>query len=232
MQNENAVIVVAGHTCLDVIPTLPSGLENLTSVLAPGQMLNVGPMVMSTGGSMSNTGLALHKLGTPVRLVGKLGEDVIGRVTMDMFRQHDDSLAEYMVVAEGEGSSYTAILSAPGLDRTFMHYSGPNDTFCTADIPDRALESAATYFILVIPRLMRRMYQDEGRELAALMAHAKNHGLVTSLDISLPDPFNRVRTGRLARILWSGRCPLRIFSCLMWKRRSLCLIVMPMKMQR
>ena len=187
MKNESAVIVVAGHTCLDVIPTLPSGLENLSTVLAPGQMLNVGPMVMSTGGSMSNTGLALYKLGTPVRLVGKLGDDVIGRVTMDMFQRHDASLTEYMVVAEGEGSSYTAILSAPGLDRTFMHHSGPNDTFCTADIPDSALEGA-TMFHFGYPSLMRRMYQDNGRELAALMRHAKSHGLVTSLDISLPDP--------------------------------------------
>lgn len=187
MHHKDAVIVVAGHTCLDVIPTLPAGLENLTSVLAPGQMLDVGPMVISTGGSVSNTGLALYRLGTPVRLVGKLGDDVIGRVTMDMFRQHDASLSEYMVVAEGEGSSYTAILSAPGLDRTFMHYSGPNDTFCTADIPDSALEGGIL-FHFGYPSLMRRMYQDGGRELAILMRHAKARGLVTSLDISLPDP--------------------------------------------
>ncbi|TFG71750.1 MAG: carbohydrate kinase family protein, partial [Anaerolineales bacterium] len=187
MQHKDAVIVVAGHTCLDVIPTLPAGLENLASVLKPGEMLDVGPMVLSTGGSVSNTGLAMFRLGTPVRLVGKLGSDVIGRVTMDMFRQHDAALAEYMVIAEGEGSSYTAILSAPGLDRTFMHFSGPNDTFCTADIPDNALDGAAM-FHFGYPSLMRMMYQNGGRELAVLMRRAKEYGLVTSLDISLPDP--------------------------------------------
>ncbi len=187
MQHKEPVIVVAGHTCLDVIPTLPAGLESLSSVLKPGEMLDVGPMVLSTGGSVSNTGLAMFRLGTPVRLVGKLGSDVLGQVTLDIFRQHDAALAEYMVVAEGEGSSYTAILSAPGLDRTFMHFSGPNDTFCTADIPDSALDGAAM-FHFGYPSLMRRMYQDGGRELAALMRHAKARGLVTSLDISLPDP--------------------------------------------
>ena len=187
MQKEDAVIVVAGHTCLDVIPTLPDRLENLAAVLAPGQMLNVGPMVMTTGGSVSNTGLALHQLGTPVRLVGKLGDDVIGHVTMERFRQYDASLSEYMVVSEGEGSSYTAILSAPGLDRTFMHYSGPNDTFCTADIPESVLDDAAM-FHFGYPTLMRRMYQDGGQELTKLMHRAKTKGLVTSLDISLPDP--------------------------------------------
>jgi sugar/nucleoside kinase (ribokinase family) len=187
MQNEGAVIVVAGHTCIDVIPTLPAGLENLASVLAPGQMLNVGPMVISTGGSVSNTGLALYRLGTPVRLVGKLGDDVIGRITMDMFRHHNPSLAEYLVVSKGEESSYTAILSAPGVNRTFMHYSGPNDTFCTADIPDSALKGA-TMFHFGYPSLMRKMYEDGGQELAKLMHHAKEHNLVTSLDVSLPDP--------------------------------------------
>ncbi|MDF1512234.1 MAG: carbohydrate kinase family protein [Anaerolineae bacterium] len=187
MKNKKAVIVVAGHTCLDVIPTLPEGLKDLTAVLAPGQMLNVGPMVVSTGGSVSNTGLALHRLGTPVRLVGKLGGDVIGRVTMDMFRRYDPSLSAYMVVAEEERSSYTAILSAPNVDRTFMHYSGPNDTFCTADIPDSALKGAVI-FHFGYPSLMRRMYEDEGRELARMMRHVRQYGLVTSLDISLPDP--------------------------------------------
>ena len=187
MQIKDAVIVVAGHTCLDVIPTLPAELENLTSVLAPGQMLNVGPMVISTGGSVSNTGLALYKLGTPVRLVGKLGNDAIGSMTMSMFQNYDASLSEYMMISEGEGSSYTAILSAPGLDRAFMHYSGPNDTFCTADIPESAFE-AASMFHFGYPTLMRRMYEDDGLELANLMRHAKSKGLVTSLDISLPDP--------------------------------------------
>lgn len=187
MDKENGVIVVAGHTCLDVIPTLPAGLDNLATVLAPGQMLNVGPMVLSTGGSVSNTGLALYRLGTPVRLLGKLGADAIGRLTMDMFRHHATALSDDMVVAEGEGSSYTFILSAPGLNRTFMHYSGPNDTFCTADIPDSALEDAKL-FHFGYPTLMRRMYEDGGRELTALMQHAKSRGLVTSLDISLPDP--------------------------------------------
>jgi sugar/nucleoside kinase (ribokinase family) len=38
------------------------------------------------------------------------------------------------------------------------------------------------------PTLMRMMYQDGGLELAMLMQRAKEKGLVTSLDISLPDP--------------------------------------------
>jgi sugar/nucleoside kinase (ribokinase family) len=143
--------------------------------------------VVSTGGSVSNTGLALYRLGTPVRMLGKLGNDAIGRMTMEMFQKYDAMLTEYMVIAEDEASSYTAILSAPGLNRTFMHYSGPNDTFCTADIPESALQDAVI-FHFGYPTLMRRMYKDGGQELTRLMHSVKSSGLVTSLDVSLPDP--------------------------------------------
>src|SRR5260370_18175509 len=53
-----AEAVVAGHICLDVIPTLVAGGE----VFMPGQTVEAGPAVFSTRGPVSNTGLALHHL--------------------------------------------------------------------------------------------------------------------------------------------------------------------------
>lgn len=183
-----AAVIVAGHTCLDVIPALAARREpvGLGDVLAPGQMRQVGPMVLATGGAVPNTGLALHRLGTPVRLVGKVGDDFIGRAILDVIRQHDAGLAAGMIVEPGAASSYTVILSAPGLDRTFFHYPGPNDTFCAADVPDAALDDG-TIFHFGYPPLMRRMYADGGDALASLFQRARRRGLVTSLDVSQPD---------------------------------------------
>jgi len=200
-------IIVAGHVCLDVIPTLPESCRDLASWLVPGGLVNVGPMVLSTGGAVSNTGLALHRLGVPVRLMGKIGDDTFGRATLDVLRSYDPTLAEGMLIAAGESSSYTLIFSSPNIDRTFLHYPGPNDTFCAADVPDAALESAARsgarIFHFGYPTLMRSFYQDGGQEFETLLRRVKVHGLVTSLDVSRPDP--HAEAGKVDWPAWLAR---------------------------
>lgn len=187
MRAEEADIIVAGHICLDLIPTLDVRRERLDAILAPGQLALVGPAVISTGGTVANTGLALHRLGTRVRLVGKVGGDILGRATLDVLREHAVDLAESMIVAPQEYSSYTIILSAPGLDRTFLHYPGPNDTFRAQDVPDAAF-AGARLFHFGYPTLMRQMFVDGGTELLLLFQRARRNGLITSLDVSMPDP--------------------------------------------
>ncbi len=200
-------IIVAGHVCLDVIPTLPETCRDLATWLVPGGLVNVGPMTISTGGAVSNTGLALHRLGVPVRLMGKVGDDTFGRATLDVFRSYDPALAEGMLITAGESSSYTLIFSSPAIDRTFLHYSGPNDTFCAADVPDAALENAvrsgAQIFHFGYPTLMRRFYLDDGQEFEMLLRHVKAHGLVTSLDVSRPDP--HAEAGKINWSAWLTR---------------------------
>jgi sugar/nucleoside kinase (ribokinase family) len=100
------------------------------------------------------------------------------------------------LVAPGEYSSYTLIFSSPGIDRTFLHYPGPNDTFCAADVPDAGLADARV-FHFGYPPLMRRFYLDDGQELEMLLRRARAHGLVTSLDVSRPDP-----TAEAGKIDW------------------------------
>jgi sugar/nucleoside kinase (ribokinase family) len=188
---KQTAVIVVGHTCLDAIPSLGASAsddrELLSEVLAPGQMRRTGPMTLATGGAVPNTGLALHRLGTPVRLVGKVGDDMIGRAILDLIENHDPALTDAMVVEAGAASSYTVILSAPGLDRTFLHYPGPNDTFSSADVPPEAVQGGKV-FHFGYPPLMRRIYLDEGEELVELFDRARCQGLVTSLDVSPPDP--------------------------------------------
>ena len=181
------LVVVAGHTALDVIPTLRARQSQLAELLVPGQLRQVGPMVLATGGAVPNTGMALHRLGTPVRLVGKVGDDFMGRAILELLQQEGAGLADAILVEPGGDTAYTVILSAPGLDRTFLHYPGPNDTFCANDVPASAFEGAGI-FHFGYPPLMRRMYLDGGQDLADLLQRARGAGLVTSLDVSQPDP--------------------------------------------
>lgn len=194
MNTFDADIVVAGHTCVDIIPTFdpsqaPPGNEqaHLETLLIPGKLVNVGAAVLSTGGAVSNTGLALHRLGTAVRLVGKLGDDLFGQAILQLFQKVDQRLAEGMVIAPGEASSYTVVINPPGVDRVFLHCPGANDSFCAADITPAHL-TGARIFHFGYPPLMKRMYADGGVELAQLLRQVKQAGLIVSLDMARPDP--------------------------------------------
>ncbi|GIO15710.1 hypothetical protein J19TS2_52650 [Cohnella xylanilytica] len=184
-----ADIVVAGHICLDVIPSIAGAkpASGLGDLLVPGKLVEVGPAVLSTGGSVSNTGLSLHRLGFPVKLMGKVGDDPFGDLIRKKLREHGERLADGMIVASGETSSYSVVISPPGVDRIFLHATGANDTFAAADVPADSLRGAKA-FHFGYPPLMRRMYEDGGAELESLLAKAKAEGLTVSLDLARPDP--------------------------------------------
>ncbi len=179
-----SAIVVAGHCCLDIIPSFAPGADG---TLRPGKLVDVGPALLAPGGSVSNVGLALHRLGTPVRLLGKVGDDQFGQALLALYEAHDPTLAQGMIVAPGGPTSYSVVISPPGSDRIFLHCPGANHTFSATDIADEQLDGARI-FSFGYPPLMRRMYQDGGEELAAILQLAQSRGLLTALDMALPDP--------------------------------------------
>jgi sugar/nucleoside kinase (ribokinase family) len=181
------VIVVAGHICLDVHVKLGSKVASYVDLLAPGKLIEVGAAQFAMGGPVPNTGLTLHRLGLPVRLVGKVGADVLGGATMDVLRSHGERLADEMIVSQGDDSSYTIVISPPGVDRCFLHFPGANHTFRASDIQDKHLAGAA-WLHFGYPPLMRTIYERDGAELVTIFERAHKAGLVTSLDMAVPDP--------------------------------------------
>jgi sugar/nucleoside kinase (ribokinase family) len=180
--------VVAGHICLDIFPDLStSSQEKWEACFRPGQMLETGPATLSTGGAASNTGLVLHKLGIATRLMGKIGDDLVGRAIRQIVSSYGANLADDMIVDEAAQSSYTIIVNLPGVDRIFLHYPGPNDTFSAGDIR-YDLVAGARLFHFGYPTLMRLMFEENGAQLVEIFRRVKEMGVTTSLDVSLPDP--------------------------------------------
>jgi sugar/nucleoside kinase (ribokinase family) len=180
---EEVEAVVAGHICLDIIPTLVGDDVSF----APGRLVEAGKAIMATGGPVSNTGLALHKLGVTTRLMGKVGDDLFGQATLQIVESFGRGLASGMVIAPGEASSYSVIINPPKIDRIIIHAPNCNDTFGVDDVRYDFLESCGI-FHFGYPPLMARMYQHSGAELVDLFRRAKACGATTSLDFSLPDP--------------------------------------------
>ena len=201
MPSQHAEAIVAGHICLDIIPTFP---EHARNWYAPGTLLKMRPAVVATGGAVSNTGIALHRLGIGTRLMGKVGDDLIGHAILDFLRRQGAELAEGMIVTPGEQSSCTVVLSPPGVDRMFLHYTGANDTFSAGDV-DANRVTGARLFHFGYPTLMRAIYADGGHGLERIFRAVRQQGLTTTLDMSQPDP--KSEAGRvdwpafLARVL-------------------------------
>ncbi len=185
-------VIVAGHLCLDIIP------EILTSTpIEPGQLVDTGPSILSTGGAVSNVGLALKKLGADVTLVAKIGEDAFGDAIIRFVRGYGEGLDANLSRASAAQTSYSIVISQPDRDRTFLHHSGCNHFFGAEDVDFNNLPKS-DWFHFGYPPLMRRMFSDGGVELADIFGRAKRAGLTTSLDMSLPDS-----AGESGRAPWS-----------------------------
>lgn len=195
MTSGSGVAVVAGHLCLDIIPALPA--VDVSAIVRPGGLTEVGPAALVAGGVVSNTGRALHRLGVSTRLVAKLGDDPLGAITRQILRDESPDLVRHLRVEPGASSSYSIVLSPPGGDRSFLHYGGANNAFGADDVDDSVLDGAGV-FHFGYPSIVPRMYAEGGRELEELYRHARSAGATTSLDLAMPDPL-----GPSGRVDWS-----------------------------
>jgi len=180
--------IVAGHICLDVIPELghlPSG--QFEQLFRPGHLVSAGEAAFSTGGPVSNVGLALHRLGIPTQLIAKIGDDPFGRAVIRLIQGVDENLLGGLTTHNSAPTSYSIIISPPGVDRIFLHCPGVNDLFSSQDIDFELLKNADLLHF-GYPPIMAQMYKNEGDELTRLFEGAKATRITTSLDMTSPDP--------------------------------------------
>lgn len=179
-------IIAAGHICIDITPVFPEGTHcaDISQLMVPGRLIHMDAADVHTGGSVANTGLALKLLGADVRLLGKVGDDAFGTMVKDILATYG---AGGLVVDAGSTTSYSVVVAIPGIDRIFLHSPGANNTFTNADIPEDALEEGVIFHI-GYPPVMRKLYENDGAELAAILRRVKEHDIATSMDMTNIDP--------------------------------------------
>jgi len=189
-------IMAAGHASLDITPVFSQKGARLADLLQPGKLVQVGRAAIHSGGSVSNTGLALKAIGADVRLAAKVGRDAFGRMLEAVYAQH--GCGGSLIVDETMETAYTVVVAVPGSDRLFLHDPGANDTFRASDVTDAMLDGVS-HFHFGYPPLVRSMYENHGRELTALFRRVKARGITTSLDMVMVDP-----SGPAAGADWPG----------------------------
>jgi sugar/nucleoside kinase (ribokinase family) len=185
--------------CLDMHLHLPDAAAATALSYEPGRLKKVGPMPVSPGGVVANTGLALCRLGLQPRLVGKLGNDGLGRLVLELLQREGLGAQHGIRMAAETTTPYTIAFQPAGADRMFLHHTGAADDLTPQDV-SRELLAGAALLHFGYPPTMRGMYHDQGRQMREIFATARSLGLTTSLDMSYPDPNSEA--GQLNWLPW------------------------------
>ncbi len=180
-----ADVIVGGHIALDILPDMSSLKPQ--EVIAAGKVFEIGSISYSTGGAVSNTGLALHRLGLDVELLATVGDDWVGRAIVDYVRGFGADLGDHVTVVPGAASPYTVVIEPQNHDRTLLTHTGVYNHY-GLDTIDLDRVASCKIFHLGYPTLMPRLFKEDGAELLAILQAVKALGVITSIDMSLPAP--------------------------------------------
>lgn len=182
-------IVVAGHICVDLSPGLTASAR-----IDPGALIDTGPLRISLGGCVANTGLALADLGSTVRLHATVGDDELGAIVASRIAAHD-RLHPALEVTDRAATSYSVVVEPAGLDRTFWHHTGANEVFTG----EHLVVGDADLVHLGYPPLLPGIVADDAAPLARLLERIHRQGATTSMDLAVVDP-----TSAVGRLDWEG----------------------------
>ena len=182
-----AGIVVADHVCTP-IDHLP----------AAGELVLADRLLLAIGGCAANVAVDLTRMGVKAKVLGRVGEDVFGRVVAEMLRGQGVDVSG-LRISPGVDTSQTLIVNVVGQDRRFIHTFGANALFSATDVtPELATRCRVLYlggYLL--------MESVKPAELADVFAAARRAGVRTVLDVVTPGPADYLPL--LRRAAASGR---------------------------
>ncbi|MEU5095144.1 carbohydrate kinase family protein [Streptomyces sp. NPDC020996] len=133
---------------------------------------------LTAAGTAAGTALTLAKLGASVRTAGAIGTDPTGDLLLLLLERAGVDTG--LLVRRPDTSTSASVLPIrPNGDRPSLHLLGANITYGLDDVPWDAVAGAG-HLHLGGPELI-------GADVAArVLAHAKEHGVVTSVDLLAP----------------------------------------------
>jgi sugar/nucleoside kinase (ribokinase family) len=133
---------------------------------------------VTAAGSAGGTALVLGKLGADVRSAGAVGTDAAGDMLLALLAR--DGVDTSLLLRRDEVQTSASVLPIrPDGERPAWHVIGANGAYGADDVDDDAV-AAADYVHLGGPEFMG------GEPAARVLARAREHGAVTSVDVLAP----------------------------------------------
>lgn len=186
--NKHPEVVCAGIIVADHVSSPISHLP------AAGELVMAERLLLTIGGCAANAAVDLGKMGVCATVVGRVGDDVFGRVVCELLREQGVDVAG-VKVTPGLDTSQTLIVNVTGEDRRFIHTFGANAAFRAADVPLDLVQRCRVLYLggyLLMPGVV----QDE---IVPVFETARKAGARTVLDVATPGPADYL--SRLDRLL-------------------------------
>lgn len=179
-------VLIAGNVVLDITPFIPKNEGiSMRDFFTPGKLNVMDGVDIHAGGACGNTGAAMAYYGADVILSARTGKDAFGDILGEIIESK--GISGKFIRSDESRTSYTIVLAVPGSDRIFLHDPGAGDLFCTDDLKNIDL-SDIRLFHFGYPPLMRKMVENEGRELVRMFSDIKKASILTSLDMAMVSP--------------------------------------------
>lgn len=149
----------------------------------PGELIAVDQLYLNIGGGAANTSMALGRLGVPVSVSARIGDDAFGRFITESLQSGGVGTGDIKVDPDRE-TSQTLIVNVQGEDRRFIHTLGANRGYVPADMDDAIAAPPRVLHIgyfLILPQL-------DGEGLAKRFDRVRASGGHTILDVVTPGP--------------------------------------------
>jgi sugar/nucleoside kinase (ribokinase family) len=151
----------------------------ISHVPAEGELVLADELLLTLGGCAANVAVDLVKLGVPARIACCVGDDIFGRVVVDMLRTSGVDTSGIRVTRD-HPTSQTLIINVKNQDRRFVHSFGANACFNVTDVQSSQKE-AILYLggFLILPQL-------DPHALRLRLRAARAAGQTTVLDVVTP----------------------------------------------
>jgi sugar/nucleoside kinase (ribokinase family) len=166
--------VVVGSCVVDVLARpVP-----LTTAIGGGRLIESDPLVLTTGGIVSNSGIAMARLGMRVAAFTYVGNDEWANVIRHRYAEEGVDTSALITHPTG-ATSTTAVLIDPSGERTFVHCVGaPRMLDKQAMLGQLDLFAKSRAMLIGYYPLMTRLQND----LPEVFAAIRERGCITALD--------------------------------------------------
>ena len=166
--------VLCGSCVVDIL-VRPVPLE---TPIGGGKLVLVDPIEVTTGGIVSNSGIAMARLGMNVAAFTLVGDDEWASVIRSRYRENDVS-TDHLLTLKGGATSTTAVLIDPTGERSFAHCVGaPKQMTKSLFMENLDLFAQSRMTLIGYYSLMPNLECD----LAEVLAAIRETGCQTSLD--------------------------------------------------
>ncbi len=172
-------ILCIGSVTTDVM------IKPVDKLPTPGELQFIDSTSMFVGGCASNASMDLAKLGVPVALCCKVGDDLFGNFVYDTCKETGVDVSGVVMDASVQTTTSIVLVSSDG-ERSFLYNGGSTSDMVDTDIPDRLIEECDIVF-LAGALLTHKL---DGEPAARMFKKAQEMGKYTVMDTAW-DPTGR-----------------------------------------